>query len=141
MGNIEMLIDSIRLAIMNNQRRVTLKEKDGERYLTIWVHDAGGDAIGAALQKVRFSEPYTWNTLGAIASKLGADLRYVVIDESKENTLQAKAILEREGFIEVSCTPSEALVGAMRAEAPIFVDGAILTKSGITPGEHYPIVN
>ena len=140
MAKIEMVIDSIRFALAGYHRVVILKEKDGERYLPMRFGETEADAIGAALLKVRFSEPYMWNTLGAITSKLGADLRYVVIDESKENTLQAKAILEREGFIEVSCTPSDALVGAVRAEVPIFVDGVILTKSGITPGEHYPVV-
>ena len=134
MSQIEMVIDSIRLALMNYQRVVILKEKDGDRYLTIWVDDAGGDAIGAALLKIRFLEPCTWNPLGAITSKLGAVLKYIAIVESKENTLQAKAFLEKEGIIEISCTPSDALAGAVRAEAPIFVDEVILTKSGITPG-------
>jgi len=133
MAKKEMVIDSIRLALMNYQRVVILKEKDGDRYLTIGVNDAEGDAIGAALQKVHFREPYTWNILGDINSKLGAVLKYVVIVESKENTLQAKAFLEKEGIIEISCTPSDAIAGAARAEAPIFVDEVILTKSGITP--------
>jgi hypothetical protein len=140
MEKIEMVIDSIRFALAGYHRVVILKEKDGERYLPMRFGETEADAIAAALQKVRFSEPYTWNTLGAITSKLGADLKYVVIDESNENTLRAKAILEREDFIEVSCTPSEALVGAIRAEAPIFVDEAILTKSGITSGERSPVV-
>jgi len=131
MANIEMVIDSVRFALINYQRAVILKEKDGDRYLTIWVNDAGANAIGAALQKVYFREPYTWNLLGDITSKLRAVLKYVVIVESKENTLQAKAFLEKEGIIEISCTPSDALAGAVRAEAPIFVDEVILTKSGI----------
>lgn len=140
MAKVEMLIDSIRFALLGYHRVVMLKEKDGEKYLPMRFGETEADAIGAAIQKVRFSERYTWNTLGAITSKLGADLRYVVIDESKENTLQAKAILEKEGFTEVSCTPSDALVGAVRAEAPIFVDEVILTKSGITSSERYPVV-
>ena len=131
MANVEMVVHSVRLALINYQRAVILKEKDGDRYLTIWVNNAGADAIAAALQKVYFREPYTWNLLGDITSKLRAVLKYVVIFESKENTLQSKAFLEKEGIIEVSCTPSDALAGAVRAEAPIFVDEVILTKSGI----------
>lgn len=132
MDYVEMVVDSVRLALINYQKRVILKEKDGERCLTIWVDDAGADAIRAALLKVQFREPYTWNPLGDTTSKLGAVLKQVVIVESKEHTLQFKAFLEKEGIIEISCKPSDALAGAVRAEAPIFVDEAILTKSGIT---------
>jgi len=132
MDYVEMVVDSVRLALINYQKRVILKEKDGERCLTIWVDDAGADAIRAALLKVQFREPYTWNPLGDTTSKLGAVLKQVVIVESKEDILQAKAFLEKEGIIEISCKPSDALAGAVRAEAPIFVDEAILTKSGIT---------
>lgn len=140
MAEIEMVIDSVRVALAGNYSVVILKEKDGGRYLPMRVGDTEADAIGAAIQKIRFSEPYTWNTLGAIASKLRAELRHVVIAESSENTLQAKAILKREDFIEVNCTPADGLVGAIRAEAPIFVDDAILEKSGITTGERSPAV-
>jgi bifunctional DNase/RNase len=140
MEKIEIVIDSIRFALAGYHRVAILKEKDGVRYLPMCFGETEADAIGAALQKVRFSEPYTWNTLGAITSKLGDKIRYVVIDESKENTLQAKAILEKEGLIEVSCTPSDALVAAVRAGSPIFIDEAILIKSGITSSEHSSVV-
>ena len=59
MAKIEMVIDSIRLALVGYHRVVILKEKDGERYLPMRFGETEADAIGAALQKVRFSEPYT----------------------------------------------------------------------------------
>ncbi len=95
MANTEMIIDSVRLAIMDYRRRVILKEKGGERYLAIWVADAGADAVAAALQKVHFEEPYTWNTLGATASKLRARLKYVLVDQLVGETAHAKAFLEK----------------------------------------------
>ena len=33
----EMVIDSIRVSMMNYQRVVILKEKDSDRYLPIWI--------------------------------------------------------------------------------------------------------
>ena len=45
MGNIEMIIDSTRVALINYQRVVILKEKDGERYLPMWVGGYEADAI------------------------------------------------------------------------------------------------
>jgi bifunctional DNase/RNase len=134
MTNTEMVIDSVRLAVVNYRRRVILKEKDGERYLTMLVDDLGADAIAAALQKVHFSEPYTWNPLGATASKLRARLKHVVIDQLKGETAHAKTFLEKEGVIEIDCKTSDALAGATRAGVPIFVDEGILARSGITTG-------
>ena len=135
MGKIEMVIDSVRVALIDYQRRVILKEKEGERYLVIWVDNAGADAIGAALQKVHFGGPYTWNPLGATASHMGATLKYIVIDQLKGETTHAKAFLGKEGVIEIDCKLAVALSGAVRAETPIFVDEGILIRSGITTGE------
>lgn len=65
---------------MAKKETVILKEKDSDRYLTIWVDDAGGDAIEAALLKIRFLEPYALNPLGAITGKLGAGHSFTLID-------------------------------------------------------------
>jgi bifunctional DNase/RNase len=132
MANTEMVIDSVRLAIKDYRRRVILKEKDGERYLTMLVDDAGADAVAAALQKVHFREPYTWNPLGETASNLRARLKHIVINQLEGETAHAKAILEKEGIIEIVCKTSDALAGATRAGVPIFVDEGILARSGIT---------
>ena len=135
MANTEVVINSVRLAIMNYRRQVILKERGGERYLTMLVDDAGADAVAAALQEVRFKEPYAWNPLGATASNLRAKLKYVLIDRLEGETAHAKAFLEKEGIIEIDCKTSDALAGATRAGVPIFVDEGILARSGITIGE------
>ena len=132
MSNTEVVIDSVRLAIKDYRRRVILKEKGGERYLTMLVDDAGADAVAAALQEVRFREPYTWNPLGAAANNLRARLKYIVLDQLEGDKAHAKAFLEREGIIEIDCKASDALAGATRAGAPIFVDEGILARAGIT---------
>ena len=46
-----MIIDSIRVALINYQRAVILKEKDGERYLPTWIDVAQLDAITTGPQK------------------------------------------------------------------------------------------
>ena len=50
MANIEMLIDSIRVSLMNYQRVVILKEKNGERYLPIWIGPNEADTIAVKLE-------------------------------------------------------------------------------------------
>jgi len=59
MANIEMVIDSIRVNVENNQRAVVLKEKMAERYLPIWMGPAEGDAIAVTLQGVSIPRPLT----------------------------------------------------------------------------------
>ena len=41
----EMVIDSIRVSLMNYQRVVILKEKDSDRYLPIWIGQAEGSVV------------------------------------------------------------------------------------------------
>ena len=136
MAKIEMVIDSVRVALINYQRVVILKEKDGERYLPMWIDGVQGDAIATGLQEVYSPKPLTHDFICSIISNLGAVLKYVVVDELTEETFHAKALLEREGkIIEIDCRPSDAFATAVRADAPIFVTEEILMKSGVTVDE------
>jgi len=47
---IEVVIDSIRVSLMNYQRVVILKEKAADRYLPIWIGHAEADAMDEMLQ-------------------------------------------------------------------------------------------
>ncbi|MFC2012368.1 bifunctional nuclease family protein [Chloroflexota bacterium] len=47
---VEMVIDSIRVSMMNYQRVVILKEKMADRYLPIWIGPSEADAIAVKLQ-------------------------------------------------------------------------------------------
>ena len=49
---IEMIIDSIRVSLMNYQQVVILKEKMAERYLPIWIGPAEAEAIRLKLHSV-----------------------------------------------------------------------------------------
>jgi len=136
MGNIEMIIDSTRVALINYQRAVMLKEKDGERYLPMWVGGYEADAIATGLLKASASGPLTHDFICSIISKLGATLKYVLVHKLIQETFYAKAFLEREGkAIEIDCRPSDAFAVAVRAGAPIFVTEEILKEAGITVDE------
>jgi len=136
MAKIEMVIDSVRLALINYQRAVILKENCSERYLPMWVGPAEAHAIATGLLKACAPEPLTHDFICSIINHLGAVLKCVVIDELIEETFNAKAFLEREGkIIEIDCRPSDALAVAIRAEVPIFVTEEILKEIGVTTGE------
>ncbi|MEE8443531.1 MAG: bifunctional nuclease domain-containing protein, partial [Dehalococcoidia bacterium] len=69
---LEMVIDSIRVSLMNYQRVVILKEKDSDRYLPIWIGPAEADAIAVKLQDVAVPRPLTHDLLKSVITDLGA---------------------------------------------------------------------
>ncbi len=133
MSKVEMVIDSINVALIDYQRAVILKEKGGERYLPMWVAADQADAILTGPSKVTPQEPLTHDFICSLIGKLGAVLKYVVVDELTEETFHAKAFLEREGnVIEIDCRPSDAIATALRAKMPIFVTEKLLEEAAIS---------
>ena len=90
---IEMVIDSIRVSLMNYQRVVILKEKAAERYLPIWIGPAEADAIAVKLQGVYCAPPFTHDLLHSVIGALGATLNFIVINDLKSDTFYAKISL------------------------------------------------
>ena len=118
---IEMIIDSIRVSLMNYQQVVILKEKTAERYLPIWIGPAEAEAI-------RLTHDLLHSTIAA----LGATVNSIIISELKSDTFYAKILLNvNGGQMEVDSRPSDAMALAVRAEVPIFAEEAVLDKAGI----------
>jgi len=129
---IEMVIDSIRVSLMNYQRVVILKEKTAERYLPIWIGHAEADAIAIKLQGVSVSRPLTHDLLHSIIDTLGASISFIVINDLKNDNFFAKIAMDIDGGqIEVDSRPSDALALAVRVEVPIYVDESVMDKAGI----------
>jgi len=129
---IEMLIDSIRVSLMNYQRVVILKEKDADRYLPIWIGPAEADAIAVKLQDVTVPRPLTHDLLRSVIDVLGATISSIVVSELKNDTFYAKIVLSVDGGqMEIDSRPSDALALAVRADAPIFAEEVVLDKAGI----------
>jgi len=129
---IEMIIDSIRVSLMNYQRVVILKEKMAERYLPIWIGPAEADAIAVKLQGVTVPRPLTHDLLGSVIDALGATINSIIVSELKNDTFYAKVILNVDGGqMEIDSRPSDALALAVRAEAPIYAEELVLDKAAI----------
>ncbi len=129
---VEMVIDSIRVSLMNYQRVVILKEKMADRYLPIWIGPAEADAIAVQLQGVSVPRPLTHDLLRSVIDALGARVSSVVVNDLKNDTFYAKITLMVDGGqMEIDSRPSDALALAVRLEAPIYVDESVLDKAGI----------
>ncbi len=129
---IEMMIDSIRVSLMNYQRVVILKEKMADRYLPIWIGPAEADAIAVKLQDVTVPRPLTHDLLRSVIDALGATINSIIVSELKNDTFYAKIVLNVDGEqMEVDSRPSDALALAVRADVPIYAEEVVLDKAGI----------
>ncbi len=129
---LEMVIDSIRVSLMNYQRVVILRVKDSDRYLPIWIGPSEADSITLKLQDVSVPRPLTHDLLGSVIGTLGATVNHIVVSDLNNDTFYAKIILQHNGSsTEVDCRPSDAIALAVRAQAPIYAEDSVLEKAGV----------
>jgi bifunctional DNase/RNase len=128
----EVSIEAIRVSLMNYNRVVVLKEKDADRYLTIYIGAAEADAIAIRLQDVSVARPMTHDLLTNVMSELGARVTRVVVSEVKNDTYFARLFLSiNDREVEIDSRPSDAIALAVRAEVPIFVADAVIDQAGV----------
>lgn len=129
---LEMVIDSIRVSLVNYQRVVILRQKDVGRYLPIWIGPAEADAIAVRLQDVTAPRPLTHDLLQNVIAELGAKVERVVVSGLNHDTFFAQIHLLVGGeTLPIDSRPSDALALAVRSEVPIYVEDEVLEKAGV----------
>lgn len=133
----EMIIDSIRVSIVNYQQRVViLRVKESNRYLPIWIGPTEADAIAFKLQDVAAPRPLTHDLLKTVITTLGAEVKRILVSDLNNDTFYAKIILEVNGTdVEVDSRPSDAIALAVRTDAPIFAHDDVIEKAGVEMDE------
>jgi len=133
---VEVVIDSIRMSLMSQQRMVILRQAGAERYLPIWIGVYEAEAITLALQEVEVARPLTWDLLKNVFNSLNARVARVEVVALKDDVFYANIVVESEdGFVNIDSRPSDALALAVRIHVPIMVTTAIMNSAGITPDE------
>jgi len=133
---LEMIIDSIRVSLMNYQRVVILKVKESNRYLPIWIGPSEADSIALKLQDVAVPRPLTHDLLRSVIASLGATVSRIEVSELNNDTFYAKVVLQVNGStMEVDSRPSDAIALAVRTGAPIFADDTVVEKAGVLMDE------
>lgn len=133
---VEVVIDSIRVSLMSQQRIVILKQKDAERYLTIWIGVYEAEAITIALQGVEVARPLTHDLLKNVFNQLGARLLRAEVVALRDDTYYGSLVAEYNGRqIEIDARPSDAIAIAVRANIPILVARSVMDAAGIVPEE------
>jgi len=133
---VEVVIDSIRVSLMSQQRIVILREIDNERYLPIWIGTPEADSITIALQEVEVSRPLTHDLVKNIFNSLQARVLRVEVVALRDDTFYGNIVAEIDGrTVNIDSRPSDALALAVRTHVPILVTQSVMDTAGIIPEE------
>jgi uncharacterized protein len=133
---IEVVIDSIRVSLMSQQRIVILRERDNERYLPIWIGIYEAESITMALQDIEVARPLTHDLLKNVFKLFEIRIQQVEVTALKDDTYFGNIVAEKDGnLINIDSRPSDALAIAVRTHVPIFVDRNVMEAAGIIPEE------
>jgi bifunctional DNase/RNase len=134
---IEMELTGVRVELPTNQPIVLLREREGERYLPIWIGAAEAAAIALSLQGVVTPRPMTHDLLKIILEDLAVEVQRIEVTELRESTFFATIRLIRGSENhEISSRPSDAIALAVRMSVPIFASEAVLNEASILiPGD------
>lgn len=129
---IELEVVSIRGDLPANQPLVLLKERDGARFLPIWIGPFEAESIALAQRGVEPPRPLTHDLVLLVMETLGATLRAVHVTDLREGTFFAELHLETpNGALVLSCRPSDAIALASRRQGvPILGSEEVLALAG-----------
>jgi uncharacterized protein len=129
---IEMDLAGVRVELPSNQPIVLLKEREGERYLPIWIGAAEAAAIALSLQGVVTPRPMTHDLMKNILEEMAVQVSEIVITELRDGTFFAVINMQRNGSaFEISSRPSDAIALAVRLNTPIFASEEVLSEASI----------
>ncbi len=125
----------VRVEMPTNQPIVLLRERDGDRYLPIWIGAAEATAIAYAQQGVVPPRPLTHDLIKDIIEGLGHKVTEIRIVELKNKVFYASLVFDDNQ--EISARPSDAIALALRTSTEIYVAEAVLDEAGValTPDE------
>ncbi len=133
---VEVVIDSVRVSLTNQQRIVVLREVNSERYLSIWIGPYEAEAITIALQEIEVARPQTHDLLKNMMNQLSAKLLRVEVVNLKEDVFFGNLVVEFNGqTLNIDSRPSDALALAVRAHVPILISKEVMEAAGLVPDQ------
>ena len=112
---------------------VILKELDGERQLPVIVGAFEAQAIALAIEGIEMPRPMTHDLLSNLLQTMEVDVKEIVINKLVEGTFYAKIYVDSYNFgeKEIDSRPSDAIALALRVDAPVFVNEAVMKEAGV----------
>jgi bifunctional DNase/RNase len=119
----------VRVEMPSNNPIVLLRERDGDRYLPIWIGAPEASAIAFAQQGVVPPRPLTHDLLKDVIEAVGRRLEEVRIVAVKDNVYFAELVFD--GGLTVSSRTSDAIALALRVGCPIVSADQVLDSGGV----------
>ena len=127
---LEMQIKGLMIDPVSQSPIIVLRDATGDAVLPIWVGIFEANAIAVMLERIAPPRPMTHDLLRSLLDTLRARVERVVITDLRDNTFYALIhLLRGDERLAVDARPSDAMALALRANAPIFVEDAVLQKS------------
>lgn len=137
MGRVrELDVLGVRVEMPTNSPIVLLRERDGQRYVPIWIGAPEATAIAYAQQGVEPPRPLTHDLMVSMITALGRRLEQVRITRlerragSEGGIFYAELVFD-EGTV-LSSRPSDAIALALRSATPIMAAEELLDEVGVT---------
>lgn len=100
------------------------------RVVPIWVGVSEATMLGVALEKARFKRPMTHDLFLDALTSLDAFVDHVTIYDVQGPTFYAELALKARGkLLSLDARPSDAIALALREEAPLYMDEAVLERA------------
>lgn len=109
-----------------------LKEREGKRKIMVAIGVNEAQAIAFALRKFETKRPITHDLFHNLANALGATLTCVTIGKISDGTFYSQLLYRRGDEVhQIDSRTSDAVAIALRSEAPIYIDEALLERVAI----------
>lgn len=130
---IEMTLEGVRIELPSQRPILLLKEKDGNRYLPIWVGAFEASAIALEISKIKTPRPMTHDLIVNILNNLDMQVDIIEVCDIKDNTFYAYLHLKntKNKIIKIDSRPSDAIAIAVREKCKIFTSEHVLLTAGI----------
>lgn len=105
------------------------------KVLPIWIGLTEATQMGLAIEKIRLPRPVTHDVFLDALTNLNTYVDHVLISSAKNETFFVRLYLRHHGeLIDLDARPSDAINLAIRQDAPIYVEEAVLDQ------ESYPYI-
>ena len=118
---------------------VVLKEREGKRWLPIFIGAPEAHNISLLLQGLKLVRPWTYDLFHNLLDAAGARVESITVTDLRDNTFYAE-VMVRVGSKElhgIDARPSDAIALAIKTKAPIYVNNRVLEEAGMI-GEIIP---
>ncbi len=130
---IEMTLEGVRIEFPSQRPILLLKEKNGNRYLPIWVGAFEASAIALEISNIKTPRPMTHDLIVNIFKELGIKVETIEVCDIKDNTFYAYLNLRYldDKKIKIDSRPSDAIAIAVREKCKIYSSEHVLKLAGI----------